>query len=209
MKINCIKRLVKISKSCCTTILCTRQHTSLTIFHPRARNTTRRLRLLCNKSLVIPLWRSTSPPGASKTAKRMRFTGQYYRSLISAAHHCFFPLTHISNFSKPLLLVPFSPGLTARFLHRQQTQSFSMASDNLAALSADDEQYGFRRPEMYQSNLAGTVDPYDRHVFLRYKSPESWASRVEASDSDPLPKLLASALKARKNDTTVKVGFGT
>ncbi|KAH7532451.1 hypothetical protein FEM48_Zijuj04G0021300 [Ziziphus jujuba var. spinosa] len=134
----------------------------------------------------------------------MRFTSQYYRSLISATHHCFFPLTHISNFSKPLLLVPFSPRLTARFLHRQQTQSFSMASDNLAALSADDEQYGFRRPEMYQSNLAGTVDPYDRHVFLRYKSPESWASRVEASDSDPLPKLLASALKARKNDTTVK-----
>jgi hypothetical protein len=79
-----------------------------------------------------------------------------------------------------------------------------MASDDLSTLSADDEKYGFRRPEMYQTNLAGTVDAYDRHVFLCYKSPDAWASRVENSESDPLPKLLASALKARKNDITVK-----
>ena len=80
-----------------------------------------------------------------------------------------------------------------------------MASDDLSTLSADDEKHGFRRPEMYSTNLAGTVDAYDRHVFLCYKSPEAWASRVENSESDPLPKLLASALKARKNDITVKV----
>ena len=80
------------------------------------------------------------------------------------------------------------------------------SSSDVSNISIDDENYGFRRSEMYQSNLAGTVDPYDRHVFLCYKSPEAWASRVEDSESDPLPKLLSSALKARKNDINVKVG---
>ena len=78
------------------------------------------------------------------------------------------------------------------------------ASATLTAVE-EDEKYGFRRPEMYQSNLAGTVDAYGRHVFLCYKRAEDWASRVESSDVDPLPKLLASALKARKNDIAVKV----
>ncbi|KAL5572790.1 hypothetical protein UlMin_022387 [Ulmus minor] len=81
-----------------------------------------------------------------------------------------------------------------------------MASDDVVSnlSSSDDEKYGFRRPEMYQTNLAGTASLYDRHVFLCYKNPESWAPKVEASDDDPLPKLLASAIKARKDDITVK-----
>lgn len=58
---------------------------------------------------------------------------------------------------------------------------------------------------MYETKLAGTVDAYDRHVFLCYKTPEAWPSRVEGSESDPLPKFFASALKARKNDIAVKV----
>ncbi|KAL6136244.1 hypothetical protein ACLB2K_061544 [Fragaria x ananassa] len=80
-----------------------------------------------------------------------------------------------------------------------------MASDDLSSFpSADDEKYGFQRPEMFSIKLAGTVDAYDRHVFLCYKSPEAWPARVEGSESDPLPKLLSSAFKARKNDISVK-----
>ena len=76
-----------------------------------------------------------------------------------------------------------------------------------AAAAADEVEFGFERPEMYKGKLAGTVDPYDRHVFLCYKSYDSWPSRVEESDSDSLPKLLSGALKARKNDIKVKVSF--
>ncbi|KAM1015067.1 hypothetical protein ACFX1T_044800 [Malus domestica] len=44
----------------------------------------------------------------------------------------------------------------------------------------------------------------NRHIFLCYKTPEAWPLRIEGSESDPLPKFFASALKARKNDITVK-----
>lgn len=57
---------------------------------------------------------------------------------------------------------------------------------------------------MYTEKLAGTVDAYDRHVFLCYKSYASWPPRVEASDDDPLPKLVAATFKARKNDIALK-----
>ena len=57
---------------------------------------------------------------------------------------------------------------------------------------------------MYLKSLAGTVDAYDRHVFFCYKNHDSWSSRVKASDSDPLPKLLATTVKSRKNDITIK-----
>ncbi|XVF14039.1 hypothetical protein REPUB_Repub09cG0022200 [Reevesia pubescens] len=75
------------------------------------------------------------------------------------------------------------------------SNNFSIVSDEDAA------KYGFTREEMYSTNLAGTVNPYDRHVFLRHKSYTDWASRVE---DDLLPKLLSSALKSRKNDIPVK-----
>ncbi|KAK9272871.1 hypothetical protein L1049_003250 [Liquidambar formosana] len=77
------------------------------------------------------------------------------------------------------------------------------ATQYLSSINGD-AKYGFQRREMYKASLAGTVDPYDRHVFLCYKNPESWASRVDESVSDLLPKLLSSALKARKDDITVK-----
>ncbi|KAL9148492.1 hypothetical protein ABFS82_12G044700 [Erythranthe guttata] len=64
--------------------------------------------------------------------------------------------------------------------------------------------YGFERSDMYESKLAGSVEQYERHLFLCYKSHELWPTRVEESDADPLPKLLASALKARKNDIKLK-----
>lgn len=84
----------------------------------------------------------------------------------------------------------------------------AMASENLSTASSTafaDKEHGFIRPEMYLKNLAGTVDAYDRHVFVCYKNHDSWPSRVEASDSDPLPKLLATTVKSRKNDITIKV----
>ncbi|KAM1428548.1 hypothetical protein ACFX2I_044858 [Malus domestica] len=42
------------------------------------------------------------------------------------------------------------------------------------------------------------------HVFLSYKIPEAWPWRIKGSESNALPKFFASALKARKNDITVK-----
>lgn len=78
----------------------------------------------------------------------------------------------------------------------------------MSTISAEDEaKFGFSRQEMYKENLSGTVDSYDRHVFLSYKGPDAWLPRVEESQEDPLPKLLASAIKARKNDITVKVSW--
>lgn len=58
---------------------------------------------------------------------------------------------------------------------------------------------------MYRSNLAGTVSAYERHVFLCYRSPEVWPTRVEDSDADLLPKLLSSAIKAHKNEISFRV----
>ncbi|KAL6633638.1 hypothetical protein ACP70R_026309 [Stipagrostis hirtigluma subsp. patula] len=70
-----------------------------------------------------------------------------------------------------------------------------------AAAAADpDAEFGFQRPELGKEKLAGTVQFHERHVFLRYKGPEVWPSRVEASESDRLPHLLAAAIKARKPD---------
>lgn len=74
------------------------------------------------------------------------------------------------------------------------------------AISAEeDEKFGFSRPEMYKSNLAGTVDQYDRHVFVCFRGPESWLPRVE--ETDLLPKLFSSVVKSRKDDIAIKV-FG-
>ena len=81
----------------------------------------------------------------------------------------------------------------------------STSSKSPTMASDDSSNYGFNRPEMYSSSLANTVNYYERHVFLCYKNHESWPSSVESSDDDPLPKMLASALKARKDDIPVKV----
>ncbi|CAJ1793088.1 unnamed protein product [Sphenostylis stenocarpa] len=73
--------------------------------------------------------------------------------------------------------------------------------------SPDDAVSGFTRPEMYKENLAGTVDGYDRHIFLCYKGHKYWPPRIEASDADPLPKRVAATFKARKNDISLKKAF--
>ncbi|KAM1015058.1 hypothetical protein ACFX2A_045909 [Malus domestica] len=48
---------------------------------------------------------------------------------------------------------------------------------------------------------------YYRHVFLCYKTLEAWPWRIKGYESDPLPKIFASALKARKNDITFKTSL--
>ncbi|XP_042497149.1 altered inheritance of mitochondria protein 32-like [Macadamia integrifolia] len=83
--------------------------------------------------------------------------------------------------------------------------SKSQVDGGVAVADADDLKYGFQRPEMYKSSLAGTVDPYDRHVFLCYKNAESWPSRVEDAEFDRLPRLLAAALKSRKDEIQGKI----
>ncbi|KAL3851121.1 hypothetical protein ACJIZ3_013003 [Penstemon smallii] len=61
-----------------------------------------------------------------------------------------------------------------------------------------ESEYGFYRPDFRQAPLVGTVDLYDRHVFLCYKNPQVWPPRIEAAEFDRLPRLLAAALAARK-----------
>ncbi|KAL3344689.1 hypothetical protein AABB24_023903 [Solanum stoloniferum] len=79
-----------------------------------------------------------------------------------------------------------------------------MAGNWEDGIVSDDVKFGFQRPEMYELKLAGTATVYDRHVFLCYKSHEVWPSHLESSDSDPLPKLFAATLKARRDDIKLK-----
>ncbi|MBA0614688.1 hypothetical protein Godav_014954 [Gossypium davidsonii] len=109
-------------------------------------------------------------------------------------HFVFLSKYLLTRFAHPPAL--FSSSLsTPPYLLLQNL--FSMADpSNLSAVSSEDAgKFGFTRDEMYSSNLAGTVNPYYRHLFLRHKSYNDWASRVE---EDGLPNLLSSALKSRK-----------
>ncbi|GLJ18389.1 hypothetical protein SUGI_0325670 [Cryptomeria japonica] len=78
-------------------------------------------------------------------------------------------------------------------------QNDGLLGDTASGHSSDAE-HGFARPEMYTKSLVGSVQAYDRHVFLCYKNSESWPPKVEAAEFDRLPRLLAAALKARKNE---------
>ncbi|KAK4439686.1 Altered inheritance of mitochondria protein 32 [Sesamum alatum] len=64
----------------------------------------------------------------------------------------------------------------------------------------NEAEYGFSRPDFRQGPLVGTVELYERHVFLCYKNPQVWPPRIEAAEFDRLPRLLAAALAARKPD---------
>ncbi|KAB2034140.1 hypothetical protein E1A91_D04G066000v1 [Gossypium mustelinum] len=124
-----------------------------------------------------------------------RFNFSFKAPLMRIAHpsRCFF--TSSISFARTQLNVSLKP--------LPSVSSSSMADpSNFSTVSAEDEaKYGFTREEMYSSNLAGTVNPYDRHLFLRHRSYTDWASRVE---EDSLPKLFSSTLKSRKNDIPVK-----
>uniref|UniRef100_A0A7N1A9T2 Sucrase/ferredoxin-like family protein n=1 Tax=Kalanchoe fedtschenkoi TaxID=63787 RepID=A0A7N1A9T2_KALFE len=68
----------------------------------------------------------------------------------------------------------------------------------LSDLATIDADFGFSRPDFRIDQLAGTVDFYQRHVFLCYKSPQVWPPRIEAAEFDRLPRLLSAAVSARK-----------
>ncbi|PHU12910.1 hypothetical protein BC332_19840 [Capsicum chinense] len=81
-----------------------------------------------------------------------------------------------------------------------QNEGFLSGTDSSSAAVAVDAEFGFSRPDFRQSLLVGSVDFYERHVFLCYKNPQVWPPRIEAAEFDRLPRLLAAALVARKND---------
>ncbi|CAI9784087.1 unnamed protein product [Fraxinus pennsylvanica] len=80
-----------------------------------------------------------------------------------------------------------------------QNEEF-LAGGGFDAGLINEADYGFFRPDFRQGSLVGTVDLYDRHVFLCYKNPQVWPPRIEAAEFDRLPRLLAAALTARKAD---------
>ncbi|KAM3699906.1 hypothetical protein ACJW31_05G060900 [Castanea mollissima] len=55
------------------------------------------------------------------------------------------------------------------------------------------------------SQLARSVEFYQRHVFLCYKNPQVWPSKIEASEFDQVPRLLFAAFKARKADMNKEI----
>ncbi|KAJ9153959.1 hypothetical protein P3X46_027344 [Hevea brasiliensis] len=73
--------------------------------------------------------------------------------------------------------------------------------------SSSDAEFGFSTPELRQSPLAGTVQFYERHVFLCYKNPSVWPPRIEAAEFDRLPRLLSAAVMARKGDLKKEAYF--
>ncbi|GLU02119.1 hypothetical protein SLE2022_193860 [Rubroshorea leprosula] len=115
-------------------------------------------------------------------------------SIISPARNQLFLFTFPRKpLSRSLRKVPIRKTLPLSSM--AETESISTVS------TEEDANYGFTRSEMFSTNLAGTVDPYDRHVFLCHKSPAEWASRVE---EDALPKLLSSAFKSHKDSMPFK-----
>lgn len=87
--------------------------------------------------------------------------------------------------------------------------SASGSFQNEGLLSADtttsDAEFGFSRSDFRTSQLAGTVEFYQRHVFLCYKNPKVWPPRIEASEFDRVPRLLSAAVMARKADMKKEV----
>lgn len=132
------------------------------------------------------------------------------RFLTLAHSHFSLSSSHIRYLSSfhSLPATTLSPPLSLSSMAEAVDNTDTITNSLSSSSAADDVEFGFKRPEMYKEKLAGTVDPpFDRHVFLCYGSYDSWPSRVESSDSDPLPKLLSGALKTRKNEIGVKVRF--
>jgi|UniRef100_A0A2N9HYH5 hypothetical protein len=75
----------------------------------------------------------------------------------------------------------------------------------LSSASDHDAEFGFTRPDFRTSQLAGSVEFYQRHVFLCYKNPQVWPPRIEASEFDRVPRLLSAAVMAKKADMNKEV----
>ena len=68
-------------------------------------------------------------------------------------------------------------------------QNEGLLADNSCGGGGEAE-FGFLRAEFRTSQLAETVEFYERHVFLCYKNPTVWPPRIEAAEFDRLPRLL-------------------
>ncbi|EOA24191.1 hypothetical protein CARUB_v10017429mg [Capsella rubella] len=90
---------------------------------------------------------------------------------------------------------------TLEFGIGKKTSMAEVAENVNAVPVSEDEVYGFKREEMYSGTLAGSVGPYGRHVFLCYKSHETWLARVE---TEGLPQRFAKSFKDRKADFGVE-----
>jgi len=75
-----------------------------------------------------------------------------------------------------------------------------MATANTVS-AMEDTEFGFKRPEMYSTNIANSITPYGRHVFVHYKTPEAWPFNVEEEGQ---PQLFAKLLKSRKSELPVQ-----
>ncbi|KAM4099209.1 hypothetical protein ACJW30_07G139400 [Castanea mollissima] len=56
------------------------------------------------------------------------------------------------------------------------------------------------------NQLAESVEFYQHHVFLCYKNPQVWPSKIKASEFDQVPRLLFAAVMARKADMNKEIG---
>ncbi|CAH2069843.1 unnamed protein product [Thlaspi arvense] len=97
------------------------------------------------------------------------------------------PLTFTRNPPSPSSPITVSNHLDS-FLGESTSRSGSFESESISDADLGPEK------------LAGTVQFYERHVFLCYKKPSVWPARIEASEFDRLPRLLSSVVSARKSD---------
>lgn len=119
------------------------------------------------------------------------------------------PLSFTSNPSSASSPVTVSDYLD-NFLGEPTSRSGSYQSESLlggGGESISDADFGFARPDFRSEQLAGTVQFYERHVFLCYKKPSVWPARIEAAEFDRLPRLLSAAVSARKASMKKEVGF--
>ncbi|CAN8230403.1 unnamed protein product [Cochlearia groenlandica] len=108
------------------------------------------------------------------------------------------PLTFTSNPSTASSPVTVSDYLDS-FHGEPTSRSGSFQSESLlGGESISDVDFGFSRSDFRSEQLVGTVQFYERHVFLCYKKPSVWPARIEAAEFDRLPRLLSVAVSSRK-----------
>ena len=122
-----------------------------------------------------------------------------------SASHCFGTTTQTVSLSLSFMAASMSlrdEAVTSSSLSSSSDPLDSSFLSSEYSLSAPepsaDSDFGFSRPDFAAEPLAGTVDFYDRHVFLCYKNPRVWPPRIAAAEFDRVPRLLSAALSARK-----------
>lgn len=117
------------------------------------------------------------------------------------------PLSFTSNPSSVSSPVNVSDYLD-NFIGEPTSRSGSFQSESLlGGESINEADFGFARPDFRSEQLVGTVQFYERHVFLCYKKPSVWPARIEAAEFDRLPRLLSAAVLARKSSMKKEVSF--